>query len=285
MSQKVIENITSKLLSAMENPTEWKKTWKNIRWHYNACSGKEYQWINSFILASTDYKSKVWMTYKQAIELWGQVRKGEKSQTIAYYSTFTTKDKDDEDKTGFVLKQYFVFNIDQVDWINMGKVKKPIEETETIQENKQIETMEKIKDNYIEMEKITIDYNSSWRCFYRPSSHYIAMVNINQFENSEAYYQTLFHELVHSTGKTLKRKQEKEEYWKGEKYAIEELVAEFGSCFALAGNIGIDIQNSSAYLAGRAKQIKEERKEKEIVWAISRAKKAVDYIFHGTVQK
>jgi hypothetical protein len=43
----------------------------------------------------------------------------------------------------------------------MGKVKKPIEETETIQENKQIETMEKIKDNYIEMEKITIDYNSS----------------------------------------------------------------------------------------------------------------------------
>jgi antirestriction protein ArdC len=42
------------------------------------------------------YNCPLWCTYKQAAELGGQVRKGEKGSLVVYADTFTKKDTDDK---------------------------------------------------------------------------------------------------------------------------------------------------------------------------------------------
>jgi len=65
------------------------------------------------------YTSPLWMTYKQAVELKGQVRKGEKGSLVVYADTFTKTGTDEkgaelETKIPF-MKGYTVFNAEQID--------------------------------------------------------------------------------------------------------------------------------------------------------------------------
>jgi len=41
------------------------------------------------------YSAPYWMTYKQALELGGQVKKGEKSTTVVYANSFTKTEEND----------------------------------------------------------------------------------------------------------------------------------------------------------------------------------------------
>jgi len=63
--------------------------------------------------------SSLWMTYKQAAELGGQVKKGEKGSLVVYADTFTrvrTNDNSENIETTVpYMKGYTVFNSEQVD--------------------------------------------------------------------------------------------------------------------------------------------------------------------------
>jgi antirestriction protein ArdC len=96
------------------------------------------------------------------------------------------------------------------------------------------------------------------------------------FDDSEAYYSVMFHELAHSTGheKRLNRKHNEER----DEYAQEELVAEMAASM-LCGEVGIEkktIERSAAYLDHWLERLKGDKRL--IVYAASKAQKAVDYI-------
>ena len=62
----------------------------------------------------------VWMTFKQALELGGCVRKGERGSLVVYASTFTRTETDGEsgeeaERDIPFLKGYTVFNVEQID--------------------------------------------------------------------------------------------------------------------------------------------------------------------------
>ena len=65
------------------------------------------------------FASPLWMTYRQAAELGGQVRRGEKGALVVYADTFTRREADDNGQEQEVavpfLKSYTVFNSDQID--------------------------------------------------------------------------------------------------------------------------------------------------------------------------
>lgn len=110
------------------------------------------------------------------------------------------------------------------------------------------------------------------------------MMPIRQhFVNSEAYYSTLFHELIHSTGheSRLNRKDVTHTNKMNlESYSQEELVAEIGACF-LNSYAGIAIQNFSnniAYIKGWLERLHSDKKF--IIYASINAQKAVDYILN-----
>ena len=60
-----------------------------------------------------------WMTYKQAAECGGQVRKGEKSTPIIFWKQSQVEDDDGKTKTIPMLRYYAVFNVEQIDGLQL----------------------------------------------------------------------------------------------------------------------------------------------------------------------
>src|SRR3546814_10271830 len=75
------------------------------------------------------------MTYRQAHEGGGKVRKGEKGNLVVHAGTFTPKadeadqrpaeGEDGEDRARHYLKRYIVFNVEQIDGLDMTKYPAP----------------------------------------------------------------------------------------------------------------------------------------------------------------
>jgi antirestriction protein ArdC len=63
-------------------------------------NSKAYRGVNVLMLWAAamekGYTSPLWMTYKQAVELKGQVRKGEKGSLVVYADTFTKTGTDEK---------------------------------------------------------------------------------------------------------------------------------------------------------------------------------------------
>src|ERR1700736_2659951 len=85
--------------------------------------GQAYRGINVLMLWAAamekNYSCPLWLTYKQAAALGGQVRKGEKGSLVVYANEITRTDTDDngadvEIKIPF-MKGYTVFNAEQID--------------------------------------------------------------------------------------------------------------------------------------------------------------------------
>ncbi len=101
------------------------------------------------------------------------------------------------------------------------------------------------------------------------------------FTPSEAYFATLFHELIHATGhpKRLDRLTAENGVYGSEPYGKEELIAEIGNAF-LCALTGIENQQTTEQAVGYIQNWMEQIKADNtlIFSAASAAQKAVDYI-------
>lgn len=141
-------------------------------------------------------------------------------------------------------------------------------------DNNPIEQAENIVKNMPNKPEII---HNSQTAFYLPVNDVVNMPKFNKFVNSESYYSTLFHELVHSTGNEKRLNRHVKSYFGSMAYASEELVAEIGAAF-LCNLCGINntIENSAAYIDSWRKRISEDKQL--VVRAASAAQKASDYI-------
>ena len=88
----------------------WRKPW-TAGIPLNAISKRPYSGINAMPLGLAPYSDSRWVTFKQAGQLGGNVRKGEKSTLVIFWKQSQVVDEDtDETKTRRVLKYYRVFN-------------------------------------------------------------------------------------------------------------------------------------------------------------------------------
>ena len=78
----VYEVITSKIITQLESGVApWHRPWKASGKNglpRNLVSGREYRGINVWILMSSGFTSQHWLTFRQARELGGHVRQGER---------------------------------------------------------------------------------------------------------------------------------------------------------------------------------------------------------------
>jgi antirestriction protein ArdC len=83
----------------------------------NLISKREYRGINVFLLASRGYGSPYWLTYKQATEQGGNVRRGEHGSKVVFWKIdkYETEDADGQTlaKSSAILRYYTVFNVEQ----------------------------------------------------------------------------------------------------------------------------------------------------------------------------
>ena len=121
----VAQTITDLILEKIEQGTApWLKPWSASSTRPLRHQGIPYAGINSFFLwagaDTTGYTSPFWMTYRQASELGGQVRKGESGSFSVYYNTARKSDTDQltgetTEKTIRFMKWNHVFNASQID--------------------------------------------------------------------------------------------------------------------------------------------------------------------------
>ena len=105
------------------------------------------------------------------------------------------------------------------------------------------------------------------------------MPEMQKFKSPDAYYDTMFHELIHSTGDITRLDRERAPKSIRDKYAYEELIAEIGGAM-LCSEAHIDnsslIENNAAYLQSWLQAVNDD--PGMIVKAASEAAKAVDMI-------
>jgi antirestriction protein ArdC len=248
----------------------------------NLVSRKEYRGINVFLLSAMPYSSPYWLTYKQALDLGGNVRKGEKSSMVIFWKMLDkhNQDQDDDTKaTGKIpmLKHYNLFSAEQCDGIPI-----PPDPEETVNPFTPIQKAEQIIKGY--KNPPSIHYGGN-KAFYRPSEDRVQMPHEHTFNTSADFYQVLLHELSHSTGAKhrLARKEvlDRNEFG-SEDYSIEEITSDLSSSMlcAVAGISNETVELSASYINGWLSVLRQDKKA--IVIAAARAQSSADHILGKT---
>ncbi len=116
---QVYQIITDRVISLLEAGTvPWHKPWVGGGAPANLSSGKHYRGINVFMLGAAGYDSPWWVSYKQAQQRGGHVKKGEKGFPCVFWKWPDRKKQDDDTeehakRRGPILRYYSVFNVRQ----------------------------------------------------------------------------------------------------------------------------------------------------------------------------
>jgi antirestriction protein ArdC len=280
MNIKSYERITERIVGLLEQGTvPWHKPWRvQTGLPRNLVTKKAYRGINPFLLMAAGYESPQWLTFRQAVQLGGSVKKGEKACPVVFWKHLEVAGKEAGEVEKIpLLRMYFVFNVAQCEGLKTVPV---VEETAFVA----TEPGEIVA----KMPQPPVIKHGMKQAFYSPSDDTVGMPEPKRFDTEDGYHSTLFHELVHSTGheKRLKRVSITERNGFGSNpYCKEELVAELGSAF-LCGHAGImerTIDRSAAYLQGWLNQLKEDKTL--IVYAAAQAQKGADFILGRTFQE
>ncbi len=285
MKVDVYEIVTDRVIELLERGTvPWRKPWKGQNLHpCNGRTGSHYRGINPFLLEvakiSNGYRDHRWLTFKQAKDAGGTVKKGESSSLVVFWKWLEKADGDTGEVKRIPLLRYFrVFNVEQCKKLDESKLKAEPDVYEP-SEWEAIENAERIADTWLESSGLhnRISHGGN-RAAYSPSDDSLLMPDRDRFEASAEYYSTLFHELTHSTGHIDRLNRFESGGFGSDPYAREELIAELGAAF-LCGECGIEsdiIENSAAYLNGWIRVLKGDKRL--IASAAGAAQKAADLI-------
>lgn len=275
--------VTDQILEAMERGVcPWKQTWTPLGGCPRNIRGRFYRGINALLLAMQaachGWTHPVFLTFNQAREMGGMVRKGERSSLVVFWKTSVPEEyaahpqSCPPDKRRWMLRYYRVFNVAQVDGL-------PPQALPVIPDNG-LSPIEECEAIVAAMPQRPVIRESGQGACYIPALDEVRMPPLRVFESSESFHSVLFHELVHSTGheSRLARPDAFGGGFGSERYAKEELVAELGAAFlcARAGIVPATVENSAAYLANWMQKLREDKRL--IVTAAAAAQRAADFI-------
>lgn len=293
---EIYERATQRVIALMEKgDVAWRRTWGVYGFAKNHKSGHIYTGINFlFLNLLSPHPIPYYLTFKQVKEMGGKIKKGAKAEQVYFYTGYykdengknvseadahTAQFKDANLTPVRFLKYYNVFNIEDtenIEWERPESVDRPnnpIEECEVL-----------IRDM---PEAPTFKIVDANRAFYSPLEDIINVPNIKQFENSEFFYRTTFHEIAHWTGHEtrLNRPGITEAIEQGsDRYAEEELVAELTSNYLLniAGISNSETEKVSAgYLKSWVGRLKENPK---ILFKVApKAQQATEFILGKSI--
>lgn len=280
MAINVYQMVTDRIIAELEKgKIPWCKPWTGKGdGAWNRVSGKPYSVLNQMLLG----KPGEYLTYKQAEEAGGKVRKGEKSSIVVFWKQIPVtemKDGKEEKKLIPMLRYYNVFHIDQCEGIEQKHHRDGEAPTETFDP---IEEAEVVLTGYLDREGIKMENVEGDKACYRPAHDDIILPLRSQFQKAEEYYSTAYHEAVHSTGHQSRLNRIKSTHFGSGEYSKEELVAEIGSAISL-NKLGIEtdfsFKNSTAYIQAWLSHLRDDNRL--VVTAASKAEKAVQRIFEG----
>ena len=267
--------MTNRILALLEQGTvPWHRPWDSIMgMPRNLFSQQSYKGINVWLLTAMGYASPFWATFHQVQAAGGRVRKGARGVPVVFWKVYDHEDPETgEAEKRFVLRQYTVFNAVQLDGVAIPEI--------TLLEHR-FTPIERCTHLVNAMPQRPAIIHGHQRAWYTPATDTLHMPLPACFHRPEAYYATLYHELVHASGHRarLNRKTLTDLCLFGDPtYAKEELVAEMGAAY-LSGICGIahtTIANSAAYLQSWMAVLRHDATL--LVQVAAQAQRAADYI-------
>ncbi len=288
MRADVYQKVTDQIVAALEQGVRpWHQPWKAEHSAGRIMrplrgNGIPYQGINVLMLWSAaiekGYAAPIWMTFKQALDLKANVRKGEHGSLVVYADKIIRTETDAETgkeatRTIPFLKSYGVFNVEQIDGLPSHYYAKPEAQKDSVQRIAHAES-------FFAATGANVVHGGSRAC-YIPSTDNIHMPYIDFFEDAGSYYATLAHEACHMTRHPSRLNRDfGRKRFGDEGYAMEELVAELGAAFLSADlELTPEVRDDhAAYIASWIKVLKNDKRA--IFTASSHAQRAADFL-HG----
>ena len=302
--QTVTAQLTDQLkkIESGEAEAQWFKPWTTSgmpQFPVNEVTHKAYKGMNALLLhmmaLGNGYRTNNWMTFKQKEkfnsehEAEARIRKGEHGFPIfkyvewvprgfkagannQYYNVKTGSIHSKDEVTKLAMRQYTVFNVDQMDGLPDGTIPKDSEPDWEIRYL--------AANTFIERLTCPMQHSGIDRAYYSPSKHFIRLPLRKTFKGEGEYLATVFHEHVHSTGKELERDMTGD--MGTDRYAKEELVAEIGSAILCAQyGIAAPIQHPE-YIHGYIKQLQDH--DRAFWQAASKAQRAVEVLMNQSTE-
>lgn len=283
-SRDIYAETTAKIVAQLEAGTvPWVQPWGYAAatgpgLPRNALTGRSYSGVNVLFLWGAlfehGYPSQSWLTFRQAIEAGGNVRKGERGTTVVYADRFTPEaEKQRARQTGEearavpFLKAYTVFNVAQCEGLRPGLAPDPAPLPE-----RQIVPL---AEDVIAASGVHFRVEGE-RAFYSPAYDFVQVPCRQAFFEQINYYRTALHELTHATGHPSRLNRTFGTSFGSKDYAREELIAEMGSAFLCAA-LGIEpTVRHVDYLASWLEVLRGDNRA--IFRAASAASKAADWL-------
>ena len=290
MKRDLYDTVTASIIAALEAGTPpWAPAWTGG----TGCSpvalplrhnGIPYQGVNILLLwaaaSAAGYRARRWLTFKQALELGGNVRKGEKGHMVVYAGSIEREREGEGGDTEIqripFLKSYTVFNAEQCDGLGAEFAADVPLPAPIVAEGGRLPACEA----WLAATGASITESASDGAYYRPSTDQIVLPAFGRFAAPAHYYATAAHELVHWTKAEtrLNRTFDGSRRFGSDAYAMEELVAEIGAAYVAAelGIIAETRDDHASYIAGWLKILKADNRA--IFTAASHASRAAQYL-------
>ena len=277
------QEVTDRIIAELEQGrVPWVQPWGRAKAGLglprNAATGRRYSGVNILILwgavIERGFAGQQWLTFRQALDLGGSVRKGERGTTVCYADRFVPKDEQERarregDEAAAVpfLKRFTVFNVAQCEGLPalVEGTSEPLPERELIPPAEALIVATRAD--------FRIGGN---RAFYVPGGDFIQVPPQPAFHEQINYYRTCFHELGHWTGAGHRLARDLSGRSGSKPYAREELVAEMASAFVCATLGIVPTVRHADYLASWLAVLREDNRA--IFRAASQASKAADFI-------
>lgn len=276
--------VTAKIIGELEaGRLPWVQPWGNAAacgpgLPRNALTGRCYSGVNVLILWGAviegGFPSQGWLTFRQAIEAGGGVRKGERGTTVVYADRFTpegekerARQTGDDPKAIPFLKRFTVFNLAQCEGLRPGLVPEPV----PLPEREIVPVAEEV------IAASGVDFRVGGdKAFYVPSQDFVQVPPQPAFFEQINYYRTCLHELTHATGHAKRLGRDLTNSFGSSGYAREELIAEIGSAFLCAALGIVPTVRHADYIASWLAVLREDNRA--IFRAASAATKAADWL-------
>jgi antirestriction protein ArdC len=270
------ERITASILKALDGDLPaWRRPWRTLRnegaatMPANAVTGRTYRGINVFILWARHDADMRYLTFNQARQLGGSVKKGEKGTQVVFWQPTKYKATDavtgeEKNRNGLLMKVYTVFNVAQCENLKLPK-REPVDTT----------TPAQMADVFAKV-GARVEHGGD-RAYYAPGPDFIGMPLAAAFTDTDAYAATALHELTHWTGHNDRLARDFTGRFGTQAYAAEELVAELGAAF-LCGALGINnqLEHHASYIANWRTLLKDD--PRAVITAASKAQAAADLL-------
>jgi antirestriction protein ArdC len=279
------DEITTRIIGELEaGRVPWIQPWGTaaamapLAMPTNAATGRGYSGINVLILWGAviehSFPGQSWLTFRQALSLGGNVRKGERGTTVVYADRFIPDDEkqrahetgDAPQKIAF-LKRFTVFNAAQCenlpDAIAIAAPPAPpglIEPT--------VEAL---------IAATGIDFRiGGSRAYYDHGNDHVQVPPPQAYFEPINWHRTALHELGHASGHACRLDRDLSGSFGSKAYAFEELVAELSAAFCCASLGIVPTVRHADYIGSWLEVLRQDNRA--IIRAASQASKAADFL-------